>query len=137
MRGGSRSGSLRRADTAPLVQAPLSIDDPAAAYMPSPDTPDREVLRVQTMATIRRLLKATAGTFTEQTIPAAEIGPLSHAVGRLRAFENKKVEKTSGLQGKRLAIRTWYEQALLASSAEARGEKADMLHTPRQQSSEL
>ena len=135
-----QAASSNRIDTEPLQLVPLTEDDPAAAYMPAPDTPDLGHLRVQVVATVRRLLTATNGEFTESTLPPAEVPALATAVARLRPADSKRADKVpNNLQGKRLAVRAWYEESLLASSYERQASKglSDMMHTPRPQSSEL
>ena len=76
-----------------------------------PASPAIPTLRARTKATLRALLEATDGEWTEATIPTAEVPPLASAVVSLLQAENRRADHLGmgGLQGKRLAIRSWYE----------------------------
>ena len=70
-------------------------------------------VKEETIETLRGLVAATGGRFTDATIPTRLVGGLSADVKRLRdELENKQVEKyaTGSTAGRRLSIQHWYEQ---------------------------
>lgn len=80
-----------------------------------PESPaDANALRNRTLEKIRALVAASDGTFTEASIPTSDVPPLAHAVAKLREMDNKTTDPAAaaGIQGKRISIMTWYEQAL-------------------------
>ena len=72
-----------------------------------------EQLAHDTMDTIRSLVAATGGRFTETTIPPRLVGRLAADVARVREeLENRRAERyaSGSTAGKRRAIENWFEE---------------------------